>query len=917
MNNRTLLKYEDLKKNKDDCMRLIVGVVLVLSVILYNFVWLNKSFTLSEGWSEFYIGLINEGKLPYKDFYYFLPIFNLCIDYVFWKLSFGYFIIFRCLRLTERVLITLIMYKLLNRKIASELAAIISFLGAIIASGNIYDLNGDYNQTVQLLIVLLSCFLIKYFDTRKYKWLFVSGIVGGLMFGTKQTIVLSSAIVFALMFISLSVLKEEKNILKDLLIVMLGALIPLALIGTYLLITGSLKDYIYYVFQDTGSKGSFLDIVVLSQIKLVKNKFKASIAIATIIFRKILSDFFEQKKYTKFLKRMSIWLMLFWLYGLYGYRIKNAFINDFNYFNYIVFIVAIILIIFGSDKKWFFTTIVYIYSFLLVLNIDGNTETIYDFDIFSLIVESMTLVYIYMVMWVLYIFIKALIKRESIELDKYVLACGTIASAYSTTMATGGPSVSSIIAFIAIPAFFYIEDCFKGIRLFDFESRKMISVVIKVITFALFSLCLSQKLVCSYSWWGCAQASYWDKTYVSNIECLKGFKFSHEEYEKYDKLYELIKNNTNQESIIYSFPYAKVYNIFLNNYNTVTFAPIEFYDVCPDDVAIMDAEALSEREPDIVIWLDMPSCMEKHEKYYRGGNLLGQREIQKWFSDVQHTDYALIGQVDNIFVYKLIDGNEITSTYIKRKTKPNVTANSDIPASEEMICELVGEGSLEKPYLINSCEDLIYFRDLVNEGYDFSGKYVRQTQDIDMKDCSNWVPIGCYSEGQGFAGNYDGNGYIINNLYVDANENAGMFGLLTGSVVNVVIKDCSICADYVGGIASYGKEARVVNCIVTGSINGTRVGGIADNIDGYIGNCITDVNLSGGMVSGISGYYLNEIENCFSNYGNEISVDDGYSFSDEAVNKLNDYVNEHNEQYDMLLNSWQYICGEVMLEHKN
>ena len=61
---------------------------------------------------------------------------------------------------------------------------------------------------------------------------------------------------------------------------------------------------------------------------------------------------------------------------------------------------------------------------------------------------------------------------------------------------------------------------------------------------------------------------------------------------------------------------------------------------------------LAENEPDIVIWTDIPNCIELHEDVYRNGKKIGQRAIQNWFSKVKDTDYTLIGQVDNVFVYK-------------------------------------------------------------------------------------------------------------------------------------------------------------------------------------------------------------------------------------------------------------------------
>ena len=57
-------------------------VALALFTVFYNFLWFNKAFSLSEGWSKVYVELIDSGKVPYKDFYYFLPPLNLLLDYI-------------------------------------------------------------------------------------------------------------------------------------------------------------------------------------------------------------------------------------------------------------------------------------------------------------------------------------------------------------------------------------------------------------------------------------------------------------------------------------------------------------------------------------------------------------------------------------------------------------------------------------------------------------------------------------------------------------------------------------------------------------------------------------------------------------------------------------------------------------------
>ena len=91
--------------------------------------------------------------------------------------------------------------------------------------------------------------------------------------------------------------------------------------------------------------------------------------------------------------------------------------------------------------------------------------------------------------------------------------------------------------------------------------------------------------------------------------------------------------------------------------------PIVFYDVCADDFVKKEAEMLQDNYPQIIVWQDIPGCMEVHESVFRNGEYLAQREIQKWFSNIKEMNQILVGQVDNDFVYKLHDGTDSTQSH--------------------------------------------------------------------------------------------------------------------------------------------------------------------------------------------------------------------------------------------------------------
>lgn len=176
---------------------------------------------------------------------------------------------------------------------------------------------------------------------------------------------------------------------------------------------------------------------------------------------------------------------------------------------------------------------------------------------------------------------------------------------------------------------------------------------------------------------------------------------------------------------------------------------------------------------------------------------------------------------------------------------------------------LTGSGTREDPYLIGSTEELCRFRDAVNAGESFSGKYFLQTCDLDLESESPWEPIGKFGSGCYFYGTYDGGNQRIHHLNCypedeDTANNICLFGQLGGVVENLGIESGSIRGSYVGSFASHsiGDNAAIVNCYNRADVTGSgRAGGICDNFSrGLVANCVNCGTVSGGTGAQIVSY---------------------------------------------------------------
>lgn len=173
-----------------------------------------------------------------------------------------------------------------------------------------------------------------------------------------------------------------------------------------------------------------------------------------------------------------------------------------------------------------------------------------------------------------------------------------------------------------------------------------------------------------------------------------------------------------------------------------------------------------------------------------------------------------------------------------------------------------GAGTQADPYLIETPQQLAYLSWTIysgsahngqsitinGENYYYQNSCFRQTANIDLS-AGYWQPIGIFSTRESseivnryFAGNYDGNGYIITGINIPEDTEysyQGLFGVVKGnitdaSVTNVAIYNSNIHGlEYVGGIAGYvGANASVTNSFYQGGVYGSSSGGIVGQVEG-------------------------------------------------------------------------------------
>ena len=181
----------------------------------------------------------------------------------------------------------------------------------------------------------------------------------------------------------------------------------------------------------------------------------------------------------------------------------------------------------------------------------------------------------------------------------------------------------------------------------------------------------------------------------------------------------------------------------------------------------------------------------------------------------------------------------------------------------------------DNPILINNCAQLAYLAQQVNSGTDYSGKYFKLTDDLNLAG-KKWTPIGAeYSKP--FKGKFDGNNHEIFGLKVEIDDwNVGLFGCInSGSVKNVricsgLVKTSGSCA---GGIVGDLYNSTMENCTASVNVSGSgNVGGLAGNISGSTvsdchflsGEIVGDIYV-GGIVGHVQNSDKSTVKDCSAN----------------------------------------------------
>lgn len=656
----TIMKNKEIKKTKarNRIVRKSNFYMILLSALIciYHLFYVRSTIPAQIGWWHYFGWRLNEGDILYKDIYCHVQPFFPWLMGILYKLFGSGFIYYVIPGLLIRIVETLLVYRILLRFAKPEVSAFASFVAIIFTSSAVYDIVFDFNTTVLFLTVLNAYIFVKfydYYDDEKKKNLYciLSGLIAGIHFLTKQnTGTIVSFSIFVLLII-ITVKKDGKGkLVSNIIRFLAGTFIILLPAFVYILMTKSFPDYIHCIIFGMSSKGSMTNKMG-NIIHNMINPYDV-INVITVLFIMYLRRYkFHVSEKLYFMINAYFFIILGWcLYERFGYvseGLQKIFKTapEFYVTTLLLTLLWELMKIIKNRKRGFYVNEIFIIgTFTLVLFYwFGRSEAFHRTIFYSLDFQNMRTYFIYMIHYFFFFFwIKKTwqIIRKKAQMEADYIFNTIIIALYCSCLLSSTPE-----ELFVLPASAYVfVQLFN--RKMEFNIAKKTILVYCSIAFVL--LCASQKMFRPYEWYGWTDAAVERENLIpSEVDGLQGFLLPASTEEKYELIVNAVMENSTEEDVVYQFPTLTLFNV-LTHRKVPTYMPVHYFDVCSDEVAIADAEYLTNNPPKIVIWYELSEISWlAHEQLFRSGQRSGQRALQNFYYTTVHEKYSMEVSVDN------------------------------------------------------------------------------------------------------------------------------------------------------------------------------------------------------------------------------------------------------------------------------
>lgn len=666
---KTAISIFSLIRSRD----LLYPTLLVVLIGSFNMLLIRNFFPITEGWFQDWSRYIGEGKIPYRDFYLYIPPVFVYIAHIINIVSGGLYIALRVYGVIERVLLVLVCYKILRRFFSDQ----ICFFSLIGSSGIYMSLNSDvfygYYQNSLFWGACALLFLLRAWEfmssgesRRSTRDVCVAGILCGLSIMSKQTALLFVGVT-AIVFICL-VAREYGRISAGTaflwgLIGICAVVLPI-LIALYCV--GALDSFIAQVLFGSSSKGSLSSVLV----SFIPRMFDARVV---PIFLSLVAFYIANHLRNRVSKNsnavricgLTMQVAFLAFVGVYYYwTLKAVLYRDVSMSPAMgdvasVLIVLFLIILTLLISKHFMRLVNFnyivgiVFAALILYCFFFITTNQYSLASWSYLRERRQIL-IYALFF--FLLVKLLIDLIGVLVHGVENRAGySIVLAFSVSfMYTHGLSYIIEDHAMLLPfALLFGEMCQKlsAIQASDISLKclnSMTAVSAAALPLILIVSAFYQRVWWPYNWWGVnSMSARYYSTYQYDDPHLEGLLGSEAETRAVNQIINDLfdAGAADNELTLYTFPHINYFNTIFDN-DSPTFAKVHYFDVCPDDIAEEDAATLLSTKPDFILWMDFDDqTWATHEAIFRQGDESGQRQLDEVVSElIESGEYTLLGE---------------------------------------------------------------------------------------------------------------------------------------------------------------------------------------------------------------------------------------------------------------------------------
>jgi hypothetical protein len=573
-------------------------LIPVFVVLIYNLMFFNRFYPITEGWFSTYAWLFNHGQFPYRDFYLFLTPFYL-IKMSMFTAIFGYDILYlRILGMVVIILMTYFLYRNIEVIFGAAIAAFVTVVGMIYYQSNNAHITYDFIQFVTLYGLIQSFFLLKYANAsgpetgKNGKRVFLAGLFAGLAFLTKHS---NGAMITAFSFaglLLLSLSKGKKETLRTTLSYFSGFAAPLILTIIWLLANSAFSESVKQVFSGAiVAKGGLAQIFFSWFKGILTHNF-------VVRFKEIF---------------LVIFVFGYWVYLFTGKKEKNE-----------------------SLKRVFLFVASAMMLLVVLLPFFINKETVNELSklgqrgINNIIVAAIS-VPITAISTVVVLFIMKKPFNKSVLVFSFV-AIGFI---YGTGTSAGITEVGAFAGFCLFVAFMLYYKSVLGLG----------TVFIVLFCMSFCFMLVEMKYEHPYSWWNTTSPDIREKLQATDkIEMLRGMYTSADNLKLIEEVSAEISSGAKPGEPVLLFPNIPVFYLFTDR-KPPGKAIVHWFDFLPDELAVKEAEVIRNNPPRVIVYLELgPSVWEAHERLFRDGKPSGQRKVNETITEIIKSEKMCISR---------------------------------------------------------------------------------------------------------------------------------------------------------------------------------------------------------------------------------------------------------------------------------